>query len=138
MAGARSRLGTVYHLYVDESFNDDQWWIAGIVVPEGHANRLANAISGELADAKRRYPVLADIAEWHGADMFHGRGSWRDLAPRERIGLYGKVLDAIATVPVSIICKGVDRAALRAKYVNPFHPHRTVMAYVLIDVAKKF
>jgi len=129
--------------YVDESGNTglnldspDQpvhWVVALELTPhavkaiQSEMLRLASRIFGSRARDPR--------FEFHGGDIFQGRGDCSRLAVTERVALYKELLSLLARYECSIFVQGIDKAGLR-EYVKtraepPLHPHRMAFAYLL-------
>ncbi|OIN79104.1 DUF3800 domain-containing protein [Mycobacterium malmoense] len=117
--------------YLDESYDRRHYWITALVCPDTTLKPIIQSLDDTLAVGE--YP-LHSRTELHGRDLFHGEKDFVRLhgQPRRRIKLYGEALDAIAKEPsVQIFIRGIDRAAQRARYTTPHHPHDVVLGHLL-------
>lgn len=129
--------------YVDESGNTglnldsaDQpvhWIVALGVTPEA-----IRAIEAEmLALALRVFRNRARKAdfEFHGSDIFGGRGDCSNLSPAERIQVYAELLRLLARHDCALFVQGIDKARHKARArtngYEPMHPHRLGFMYLL-------
>lgn len=119
--------------YVDESYNDDAYWIGALVVPEDFAQALIDDLDQVVASARLTYGALPHRAELHGYDIFHAEGDWIGWKTivRARVAVYRAALTAIASYPVEIFVRGVHRQGLLDRYINPYPPHRVVLGHLL-------
>jgi len=121
--------------YVDESYTKDQYYIAAVLVPDGEAIPLTDALDKVVESAAKKFPDagLSREAELHGYDIFQGSGDWAPLKRmlRARIGVYTDALQAIADRDVRIIIRGVHCQRLRQRYTRPAHPHSVVLTHLL-------
>jgi hypothetical protein len=129
--------------YVDESGNTglnldspDQpvhWVVALEFTP--HA---VKAIEAEMqALALRVFPGRARDSdfEFHGSDIFMGRGDCSPLRVEERVALYGELLALVGRHGCALYLQGVDKARLRARADTsgepPAHPHQLAFMHLL-------
>lgn len=117
---------------MDESFNKQEFWVTGLVVPESEAVALESALDQVVAKAAGAYGV--DFrAELHGNDLMNGKKDWAALNGmlRARLGVFLEALTAIAAVPgLRAISYGVDIAALQRKYVTPIPERQLLVGHV--------
>ncbi|MEU8185237.1 DUF3800 domain-containing protein [Micromonospora sp. NPDC049044] len=116
--------------YVDESFTSRVYWIGALMVPDGVAIQLSEALDQVVADAAKTYGVSVDV-ELHGYDIFHGRKGWKGIPPRARIAVYKAAMRAIGVQDVAIILRGVRREQLARRYAYPRPAHEVVLSHVL-------
>ena len=114
-------MGTDYvrrvHLaYLDESHDQSEYWIAGLIVPAMKAQSLEFALDDVVARAERACPALTrgdgKPIELHGHALAQGREDWTAmrLMLRARLGIYEQALRAVAAVEgVTMVRTGVDR-----------------------------
>ena len=83
--------------YIDESYDDDDYWLTALLVPDADHASLSKRLREIAAKAVTAHG-LDSSAEFRGYDVFHGEREWAPLkaAPRQRIGIYKAVLDAVA------------------------------------------
>lgn len=119
--------------YVDESYDRQRYWIAGLVVPEHVARPLTDDLDKVVRAAARAYGGVTSAAELHGHALFHGLDDWAPLAgmARARIGVYRQAFDAIASHDVRIFIRGVHVPQLKERYAVPAHPHAVVLQHLL-------
>lgn len=118
--------------YVDESYNEERYWIAALLCDNDSAAGLVNALDQLVFDAAAAFGVRRD-AELHGHDLFHAKRDWKPMAGKTRalVGVYQKACEAIGASSAEIIVRGIDLAAQRARYSHVRHPHSVVLEHLL-------
>lgn len=129
--------------YTDESGNTglnldspDQpvhWIVAVEFTPEAikavEAEMLALALRTFRGRAKK-----PDF-EFHGGDLFQGRGDCSALSPAERVRLYGELVALLGRHDCAVFVQGIDKARHKARAegrgYSPWHPHRLAFMYLL-------
>ena len=118
--------------YVDESFTDDWYTMAALLVDGPAAAALTVQLDQVAADAARAYGLSAGPeVELHGHEIFHAAKSWKGVPPRARIGVFDDVVEAVAAQPVRIIARGMDVVGQKARYPTPEAPHSVVLKHLL-------
>ncbi|MBA2324930.1 MAG: DUF3800 domain-containing protein [Pseudonocardiales bacterium] len=119
--------------YIDESYTDDHYYIAALMIPEEAILSLGSALDAVVKTASRNYAGISENAELHAHDLVGGKGDWKILGPmlRARIGIYNNAIQAIADHEVTIVVRGVDITRLRARYRSPEHPHSIVLTHLI-------
>ncbi len=119
--------------YVDESYNDNFYYMAALLCPDEYAQDLVSALDAVVTNAMHDYENIGADAELHGYELFHGKRGWRSLVkvPRARISIYRQALAAIGGLPVHVILRGVDRRRLAERYPSPVNPHSIVLSRLL-------
>jgi Protein of unknown function (DUF3800) len=74
--------------------------------------------------------------EFHGADIFHGKGWFDSLAPAERVVLYDELLQAVGRNRGRVVVRGVVKPNLAARYPNPYHPHDIALMFTLEEIER--
>jgi Protein of unknown function (DUF3800) len=118
--------------YADESYDDDEHWVIGLLVEDWRVNETHRAIRDVVSRASDAYGISAD-AELHGYDLFHGEREFKIMKekPRARIALMNSVFRVIVDAESWIILRGVNKPRLEARYIYPEHPHRVTMAHLI-------
>lgn len=119
--------------YVDESYNDNFYYMAALLCPDEHAQDLASALDAVVIKAMRDHKNVRADTELHGYELFQGVGGWRSLRklPRARISIYHQTLAAIGALPVQVIVRGVDRRRLAERCPGLVNPHSIVLSHLL-------
>lgn len=118
--------------YVDESFNDQQHWVSGVVLPHERVNPANLALARVVQAAADSYGI-AEAAELHGYELFQGQGAFSGMRKmhRARAGIYEQALECVASAGASIILRGVQKPRLHARYDGYWHPHRVCMTHLI-------
>ncbi|HEX5525694.1 MAG TPA: DUF3800 domain-containing protein [Solirubrobacterales bacterium] len=75
--------------------------------------------------------------EFHGQDLFSGRGNFESRMPAERIQIFDDLLKGIEITEAEIIIRGVDKVGLqRRKYPTRFHPHDIALMFTIESVER--
>jgi hypothetical protein len=80
--------------YVEESYTDDWFVIAALLVDGPAAVALSEELDRIAARAARAYSLAADV-ELHGHEIFHAGGAWSGVPVRARVGIFDDVVEAI-------------------------------------------
>lgn len=128
--------------YVDESYDNDRYWMVALVVAEKHLRSLHRALDSVVTKAAEEYPVDRH-AELHGHALVHARDDWQRMGHkgrnmiRARIGVYGDAMKAIGAHDVRVIVRGLDLRAYWAHHTDdgPFRPpHEVVLRHLLEQI----
>ncbi|HNM84839.1 MAG: DUF3800 domain-containing protein [Mycobacterium sp.] len=125
--------------YLDESHDDSEYWIAGLIVPALSAQTLEFALDDVVSKAIKDFPQLSKPegkpVELHGHALAQGTEDWESMHPmlRARLGIYEEALRAVAAVNgAAIIRTGVDRKRQRERYGDRSdHPHEWALTFAL-------
>lgn len=112
--------------YLDESGNtgsrlDDPdqpyHYLVAVMVREDKVSMLSERLDGLAANA----PTTAELVEYHGQQMFAGKGPWQGVVPQVRINEYAKALAVIAEVDAHIAYASINKHALaeRGAWISP-------------------
>ena len=128
--------------YVDDSGNTGTaldaaqpiHWLVGI----GFSPQALAAIEKRLLSlALQHFPQRARQPdfEFHGYELFSGRGDCRGMKPEERVALYGEVLACLKAHDCPLFVRGIDKAAHQKRagengYI-PEHPYTLAARYLL-------
>lgn len=127
--------------YIDESGNTGtsldatqpiHWLVAIGVTPPA-----VKSIEAEmLALALQHFPQRARRPdfEFHGSDLFSGRGECRGIAPADRIKIYEALLQLLARHNCAIFVRGIDKQLHQQRATEnnytPQHPHKLASMYL--------
>ncbi|MFF3456051.1 DUF3800 domain-containing protein [Streptomyces sp. NPDC002730] len=125
--------------YVDESYDDDHYWMVALLVAEQHLRPLGRTLDSVVRKAAERYPV-EESAELHGHALVQAREDWTRMGNkgnnmiRARIGVYAEAMKAIAEHDVRIIVRGLDVQAHRLRGADSCRPHEIVLRHLLEQI----
>lgn len=117
--------------YVDESYTKDRYYIAGLAIHHDAVRSLETAIADVVRRAHGVYPGLSYSSELHGYPLFQGKEDWQHLQPRQRIGIYNEVFQAIADHDVQVFLRGLDLPSQARRYARCDPPHDVVLQHLL-------
>lgn len=119
-------------LFVDESYQRDHYYVAGVLANEKQASRLEQRLD-ELAAQIQARNKWTTAPEFHGHSLMNGLDDWKPL--RDNFGaclnIYQKVLHAVRGSGAAIYLEGVDINRLNARYRYPDSPHEVVLRHLL-------
>ncbi len=114
--------------YVDESFTDDWYTMAALLLDGAAAAALSADLDSVAAAAASAYGLSAEPEiELHGHEIFHAAKAWKGVPPRARIGVFDDVVEAIAAQQIQIIARAMDEVGQRERYPAP--PHSVVLKH---------
>lgn len=74
--------------------------------------------------------------EFHGQDLFSGRGAFDGLAPSRRIEIYDDVLKGIELAEADVLVRGVEKTGLLRRYVTHYHPHDIALMFTIESIER--
>lgn len=122
----------MYQLFVDESYQQDHYYVAGVLVEEKQANELVT----RLEDLARNIQIRNNWStspEFHGHSLMNGVEDWVSLKGNfgACVRIYQMALHAIQNSGARIYLEGVDVTRLNARYRYPDSPHEIVFRRML-------
>jgi Protein of unknown function (DUF3800) len=116
--------------YVDESYTDDWFTMAALLVDGPEAVTLTDELDRAATAAARAYDLDIGV-ELHGHEIFHAGGAWKGVPPRARIGVFDDIIEAVAARDVRVIVRAMDVMGQRARYRLPDSAHTVVLQHLL-------
>lgn len=122
------------HAFIDESYTDDRYYLAAVIVPEESLYLLEEALQFTMAYAGTF--GIAETTEFHAHSLMSGRDGWEPIAAqvRSKIAIYQRFLDELAGLPAAMIIRGVDVRRLNARYRYPDPPHQVALQHLLEQI----
>jgi hypothetical protein len=120
--------------YLDESYTIERYFIAALLVPDGEASSLTEALDKVVREAYLEHGRIEKTTELHGAEIVNSKGDWKRLKSNleARIEVYNAALQAIADHDVAIIFRHVDIVGLDKRYPSGHdHPHSIVLTHLI-------
>ena len=133
----------MYLFYMDESGNTGRdldsteqpiHWLVAFCVEDSAARRLeeqAAAIADDLLGSRASDPDF----EFHGSEIFHGRGDFRGLSPDQRVELYDRLMSLLGDCSCRIFVRGIHKARHKRRAqlhgYTPEHPHKLAFMYLV-------
>lgn len=122
----------MYQLFVDESYQRDHYYVAGVLVDEKQGEALVTRLD-EIADGvmvRNRWPASP---EFHGHALLNGLDDWKSLNNNfgACVTIYQKVMHAIQNSGARVYLEGVDVNRLNARYKYPDSPHEVALRHLL-------
>jgi hypothetical protein len=119
-------------VYLDESFDAVEYWIAALVIPETQVLPLEAALNVVTTDAAKKYGT-DPYAELHGHALMNATEQWTPLAGmlRAKLDVYNAAMRAIGDHDLGIVLRGVNIPRLKRRYVYPKPPRQIVFEHVM-------
>lgn len=114
--------------YVDESYTDDWFAMAALLVDGPEAVALTDELDRVAVAAAKAYGLGAGV-ELHGHEIFHAGGDWKGVPVRARVGVFDDVVEAVAARDVRVIARAMDVVGQRARYRVPDPCHTVVLQH---------
>ena len=116
--------------YLDESFDDDRYWVAALVTRAAYVKQLAERLDAVTAWAAESWGTDPQ-AELHGYSILHGCDDWDGVGLRARMAVYREAMKVIGESPLWLIIRGVNVPRLNARYRRPEHPHAVALRHTI-------
>lgn len=119
--------------YFDENKHtteDPHFFIGGLMIPDSKALEFEKTLS-QIAFNFFGTRSLTVNSEFHGKDLFHGKGNAKGRKLEERVQLFQDVATFVSNnkIPVRMICINVERH--RSKYIYPTPPYKLGLMLIL-------
>lgn len=119
--------------YFDENKHTDEnphFFIGGLMIPDAKALEFENTLS-QIAFNFFGARTLTVHTEFHGKDLFHGKGNAKGRKLDERVRVFQDVATFVtdSQIPVRMICIDVKRHEKKYKYPTP--PYRLGLMLIL-------
>lgn len=118
---------------IDESADRRYYRVGALVVRLRDVAPLARELTAVMVRAHEKFGI-DPATELHAHRMFHGNEAWRELHPRQRIGVYGEALDVVGELAETILIRGVHRPGHRARYQGRFSEHEAALTFVMEEL----
>ena len=124
--------------YLDESGNtgsrlDDPdqpyHYLVAVIVREDRVSLLSERLD-ELADGAA---TVTPLVEYHGQELFSGRGPWQGVEPQVRVDEFAKALAVIAEVDACIAYSSIDKLALARRGARQ-SPHLYALQFLTEEI----
>lgn len=130
--------------YMDEAGNtgrrcDDPTQPVHLIVSLAIDESKVPIVHEHIRETARRFcPELCEDPsfEFHGQELYSGRGHFRGLPARRRFEIYDAVLDGISSADAEVIVQGVDKPRLQRSYTKPFHPHDVALMFTIETIER--
>jgi hypothetical protein len=130
--------------YMDETgntgrrFDDPKQPIHMIVSLVIDEEKIAIAHEHVRVAARRFCPGACEepAFEFHGQDLYAGRGPFEGCSPAERIEIFEEVLRGISLAEGTVIIRGVEKPGLARSYARPYHPHDIALMYTIESIER--
>lgn len=116
--------------YVDESYTDDWFAMAALLIDGPAAVALTDALDEVATHAAISYGLKGGV-ELHGHEIFHAGRDWSGVPVRARVGVFDDVVEAVAAQDVHVIARAMDVVGQRHRYAKPDVPHTVVLQHLL-------
>lgn len=119
--------------YFDENKHapdNPHFFIGGLLIPDNHALEFENTLA-QIAFNFFGSRTLTVHTEFHGKELFHGKGNAKGRKLEDRVQVFQNVANFVTNnrIPVRMICINVDRH--RQKYLYPIPPYRLGLMLIL-------
>lgn len=119
--------------YFDENkhtADDPHFFIGGLMIPDSKALEFEKTLS-QIAFNFFGSRTLTVSSEFHGKDLFHGKGNAKGRKLADRVQLFQDVATFVTDnqIPVRMVCINVERH--RAKYAYPIPFYRLGLMLIL-------
>jgi hypothetical protein len=74
--------------------------------------------------------------EFHGQDLFAGRGPFSGITPDRRIDIFDDILRGIEIAEAEVVIRGVEKAGLKRRYATPYHPHDIALMFSIESIER--
>lgn len=74
--------------------------------------------------------------EFHGQDLFSGRGAFAGMTPAKRVAIYDEILKGVELARAEVIVRGVEKTGLANRYATPYHPHDIALMFTIESVER--
>ena len=127
--------------YVDESFSEGHYFMGALVLAPKAADQLARKLHDLMGEVAIENPgQISRGEEFHGSDLWGGKGVWRGIekGERYRLALVARAVDIILSTDVTILLQGIDIKLLSQRYSLPESPHKLALTFLIEKIDRHF
>lgn len=122
-------------VYIDESARDTRFYFFGALIVGDAAARFIEAGLDSIGVLLERHiHGFTPTTEFHAHEMFHGSGPWSSVPLGWRVKACELVSKVLERSGAEYVFRGVDLAALRSRYRDPYPAHLLTLAHLLEEV----
>jgi hypothetical protein len=123
----------MYLCYFDESKYTDEcphFFIGGVMIPDSHAIEFEKTLS-QIAFNFFGSRTMTTHTEFHGKELFHGKGSSKGRKISERVQVFKDIASFVSnnSIPVRMVC--IDVKKHRGRYAYPIPEYRLGLMLIL-------
>jgi Protein of unknown function (DUF3800) len=121
--------------YFDENKYDfaagrDKFWIGGLLIPDVAAAELDKQLR-QIQTSYFGSSVLSQQTEFHGKELFHGKGNSRGRSLVERLKVFDAIAQCVIDMKLPLRFVQIDVTAHRKHYKTPEPEYRLSLMLVL-------
>jgi hypothetical protein len=122
-------------VFLDESARDNDFYFFGaLIVDDDAIGRIESGLDGVGRLVAAHVQGFDVRAEFHAADMYHGKNAWDPVRVAWRVKACDLVAKVIERSGAEFVFRGIDVQRLRRRYRRPFPPHLLTLAHVLEEL----
>lgn len=115
--------------------------MGALVLAPKDVDQLARKMHDLMQEVASENPGrINGSAEFHGSDLWGGKGIWRNLerGERYRFALADRAIEIITSTDLTILLQGIDRKLLVQRYSLPESPHKLALTFLIEKIDRHF
>lgn len=119
---------------MDESYSEGHYFVGALLIKPENVRLLELGLDQLMATiSSERNSAILPSEEFHGTDLFSGKGIWREITKGERYinSVFDRAFQVLSSVEFSILLQGVDKKRLGGRYSLPDDPHRLALKFLI-------
>ena len=127
--------------YVDESFSEGHYFMGALVLAPKDVGQLARNLHDLMEEvARENLGQINRNEEFHGSDLWGGKGVWRGIekGERYRFAVVDRAVEIIINIDLTIFLQGIDIKLLTQRYSLPESPHKLALTFLIEKVDRHF
>lgn len=130
--------------YMDEAGNtgrrcDDPSQPVHLILTLAVDESKVATVHEHIRETARRYcPDCCEETgfEFHGQELYSGRGHFAGMNAEQKFEIYDAVLEGIALADAEVVIRGVEKSGLEHRYARPYHPHDVALMFTIESIER--
>jgi hypothetical protein len=127
-------------VFVDESYSDGHYFIGALLIKPENVRLLELALDRLMAEISSEHSSgILPNEEFHGTDLFSGKGIWREITKGERYinSVLDRAFQVLSNIEFSILLQGLNKRQLENRYSLQDDPHRITLKILIEKIDQK-
>ncbi|WP_191089789.1 DUF3800 domain-containing protein [Nesterenkonia ebinurensis] len=129
------------YAFLDESYESDHYYVAGIMVTRQQMEGLDAALDDLNESLHQKHGELPQHIELHAHRIMQAQDEWIFLRDQRRIGerlrISAGMLNLATRIGAKAFIEGVDVAGLNRRYRYPDPPHLVTLRHILESINRR-
>lgn len=125
---------------MDESYSEGHYFMGALLIKPENVRLLELGLDQLMAEISSEHnSAILPSEEFHGTDLFSGKGIWRVITKGERYinSVLDRAFQVLSSLEFSILLQGIDKKRLEDRYSLSDNPHRLALKFLIEKIDRK-